>query len=105
MGAPVGNQNARKGGWGDALRAAVEVEIDPATKRRKIHAIADKLVELAAAGEIQAIRELGDRLDGKPAQAIVHSGGMTYGHVLVPVEPRESDPLDKPAGTAAGSDT
>lgn len=76
MGAPVGNQNARKGGWSDAIRAAVDVEIDPATKRRKIHAIADKLVALAESGDIQAIKELGDRLDGKATQAIEHSGDV-----------------------------
>ena len=33
--------------------------------------LADKCVELAIAGEGWAMKEIGDRLDGKPAQAIV----------------------------------
>lgn len=39
--------------------------------RDKLRAVADKLVELAIGGDMQAIKEIGDRLDGKPAQAIV----------------------------------
>lgn len=74
MGAAIGNQNARKGKWAEALNAAVQ-EVDPVTKRRKLHSIAAKLIELAQAGEIQAIKELGDRIDGKPAQAIVGPDG------------------------------
>jgi hypothetical protein len=37
----------------------------------KLRAVADKLVELAIAGDMQAIKEVADRLDGKPAQAII----------------------------------
>ena len=37
----------------------------------KLRAVADKLVELAIDGDMQAIKEIADRLDGKPAQAIV----------------------------------
>jgi len=73
MGAPIGNQNARKGKFSEALEAAVHVE-DPVTRRRKIHSIADKLVAMAEAGEIQAIREVADRIDGKPRQQIEASG-------------------------------
>ena len=36
--------------------------------------IYQKLVKLAKNGDIQAIRELNDRLDGKPKQSIEHSG-------------------------------
>jgi hypothetical protein len=32
------------------------------------------LIDKASAGDVQAIREIGDRLDGKPAQAVEHSG-------------------------------
>lgn len=38
--------------------------------RDKLRAIADKLVDLAIEGDMQAIKEIGDRLDGKPSQAI-----------------------------------
>ena len=73
MGAPLGNQNARKGKWAEAVSRAVEVE-DPITRRRWIDAIADKLREKAAEGDIQASKELGDRIDGKAMQALEHSG-------------------------------
>jgi hypothetical protein len=37
----------------------------------KLRAVADALVDLAVAGDMQAIKEVADRLDGKPAQAII----------------------------------
>ena len=73
MGAPIGNQNARKGKWSEALSLAVEVE-DPILRRRRLHIIADKLIEKAQEGDIQAIKELGDRLDGKPKQQVEMTG-------------------------------
>ena len=36
--------------------------------RDKLRGVADKLVELALNGDMQAIKEVADRLDGKPAQ-------------------------------------
>lgn len=73
MGAAFGNQNARKRHWTTAIESAVMAE-DPATKRRKLHAIADKLLQLAESGDMQAIKEIGDRLDGKALQAVELSG-------------------------------
>lgn len=67
MGAPAGNQNARKRHWSTAIEAAVMVE-DERTKKRRLHAIADKLISMAEGGDIQAMKEIGDRLDGKAAQ-------------------------------------
>lgn len=40
----------------------------------KLRAIAEKLVAAAVAGEPWAIKEVADRIDGKPMQAIEHSG-------------------------------
>jgi hypothetical protein len=48
----------------DALRIALRG--DPLRLRR----IAEKLATLAEEGDLAAIRELADRLDGKPAQVI-----------------------------------
>lgn len=73
MGAHIGNQNARKGKWADALARAVEVE-DPATRRRRLDAIAERLIVKAEEGDIQAIKELGDRIDGKPSQQVAVTG-------------------------------
>jgi hypothetical protein len=55
--------------FADALRMALAEE-DPTTKKRRLRVIADKLVESACQGEPWAIREVMDRIDGKPTQAI-----------------------------------
>lgn len=72
MGAPVGNQNAAKAKvWRSAIMRALERR-KPADERiQAIDELADKLIELVAAGDLAALREFGDRMDGKPAQAIV----------------------------------
>ena len=50
----------------------------PATRSgedmKKLREIARTHIEKAAAGDMQAIKELADRLDGKPAQMLEHSG-------------------------------
>ncbi len=56
----------------DALRMelAAVAEDDP----KSLRAIARQLIENASQGDLQAIRELADRTDGKPAQAIIGGG-------------------------------
>ena len=44
---------------------------------KALREIADVLITEAKAGNIQAIKELADRLDGKPAQMLEHSGPET----------------------------
>jgi hypothetical protein len=63
MGRPIGSVNREKP-FNDALRIALRG--DPLRLRR----IADKLATLAEEGDLAAIREIADRLDGKPAQVI-----------------------------------
>lgn len=67
-GAPAGNRNAAKENrlWAETIRRAVTQ-----ANGKKLRAIADMLITKASEGDIQAMKELGDRLDGKPAQAIV----------------------------------
>ena len=45
--------------------------------RRNLRIIAEKLVEMAKDGNIQAIQEIANRTDGKPAQEITSSGDGT----------------------------
>ena len=40
----------------------------------RMRAIAEKLMDMAEEGDMAAIREMGDRVDGKPAQQIIASG-------------------------------
>jgi hypothetical protein len=70
MGAPVGNNNATKNKpWAEAL-ARVNIQSDGA----KMRAVAEKVWELAASGDIQAIKEIGDRVDGKAVASTEISG-------------------------------
>lgn len=75
MGAPLGNQNAAKAKiWHAAILRALERR-KPANERiQAIDELADKLLDLVAAGDLPALKEFGDRLDGKPAQSIIGGG-------------------------------
>lgn len=60
QGAPVGNKNAARGrDWRDAVRKAV-------IQGKKLDTLAKKLIQMAEDGDLQALKEIGDRLDGKP---------------------------------------
>ena len=61
--------------WSEAIRMAVmrEEEID-GKKVKRLRIVADKIVELAMAGDMSAAKERGDRLDGKPRQATEVTG-------------------------------
>lgn len=68
-----GNPGGRKADkpWRDALMLAVnEADGD----KKKLRKIAEALVEQAMDGDVSAIKEIGDRIDGKPKQQIEHSG-------------------------------
>ena len=60
--------------WADAIRKAVHdyhEEKDASgrvKKTRYLNKLAANLVQAGIAGDVQAIREIGDRLDGKPKQ-------------------------------------
>lgn len=53
--------------WADALRRAAAVT-DEATKKKRLLLVAEKVFAMAIAGDLGAVREIGDRLDGKAAQ-------------------------------------
>lgn len=55
--------------WADAIRVAVNAHVD-GTDTKKLRTLAEKVVSLGLAGDMAALKEIGDRLDGKPAQAI-----------------------------------
>lgn len=69
--------------WNEAVRLAVyrETDGDDGKKHKRINLIADKLCKLALEGDMSAIKEIGDRLDGKPAQAVDVAGQEEDGSV------------------------
>jgi len=69
-GAQPGNQNAKKGKlFYDALRIALVQE-----DRKSLRKITDKLVKAAEEGDAWAVKEIMDRMDGKPVNTTELSG-------------------------------
>lgn len=65
MAAPKGNSNAKRAKiWSDAIRKAL------AGDKGSINRIAQALIRKAEDGDLQAIKEIGDRLEGKPMQPV-----------------------------------
>jgi hypothetical protein len=74
MAAPIGNQYATKARrWQGAIERALEKR-SLVAQRDALEELADKLIAEAMAGERWAIEELGNRLDGRPAQALAVTG-------------------------------
>ncbi len=85
-GAPKGNDNNKKGKvWSEALRKHV-------VQNRLMPGLAKKLVDMALDGDMVAMKELGDRLEGKCHQTVGgdgEDGGITI-HIRKFFEPDES---------------
>jgi hypothetical protein len=65
-GGQAGNDNAKKGRiWIGALNRAISQD-----DGKRLRQAAEKLLTLAAEGDVPALRELGDRLDGKAIQRL-----------------------------------
>jgi len=77
-GAPLGNQNAVQGRcWSDAVRrAAARAAKGPKGEGNytMMNRLADKLVKKAGKGDVPALKEFGDRVEGKVPQAIEGTG-------------------------------
>jgi hypothetical protein len=71
MGAPAGNQNSSKANrlWAETIKRAIAQ-----SDGERLRQIAEKLLDKAAEGDIQAIKEVGDRIDGRPMQQTEISG-------------------------------
>ena len=55
--------------WADAIRKAVN-EIDKDTRVKRLQLLAMRLVHNGLGGDASALKEIGDRLDGKAVQQI-----------------------------------
>jgi hypothetical protein len=69
--------------------------------RRHLRIIAEKLADKAEQGDIQAIREIADRLDGKPTQAIERSDlpleAMTDQQLFAIIRSGSREPVGEPS--------
>lgn len=68
-GNPLGRKKERI--WRNALERAVKRHMDGKIDYLAIDALADALVAAGLAGEVNALREIGDRIDGKVPQALI----------------------------------
>lgn len=74
MAAAIGNQYAAKARkWTQAIERALEKR-SLKEQRDSLDDLASVLIEEAMKGEQWAVKELGDRLEGKPAQALAVTG-------------------------------
>ena len=77
-GGQPGNQNAKKGKlFYDALRIALVQE-----DRKSLRKITDKLVKAAEEGDAWAVKEIMDRMDGKPVNT-TELGGIDGADIKV----------------------
>lgn len=79
IGAPVGNKNASKAKpWSDAIRkAAIRVIATDEGNRKKLDILAERLLTKALEGDVPALKELGDRIEGKVPLTTDGEGGLT----------------------------
>lgn len=102
-GAPPGNQNSSKSNrlWAETIRRAA-VQSDG----KRLRKIAEALLDKAAEGDISAIKELGDRLDGKATQQIEQTteltGSLTHDVMIRPQLTKEEWLKAHGLGTTAG---
>jgi HPt (histidine-containing phosphotransfer) domain-containing protein len=94
-----GNNGTQRGQQRDKpFRDALRMEIAAAgDDTRSLRRVARALLDTAASGDVQAIREVADRLDGKPAQAIEHTGDNQVYVVRMPAVVTSLDEWDKHA--------
>lgn len=78
-----GNPNGRPPKLFEAALIRALKQEDPKTKANALRRIADALVTEACNGNVQAIKEIAERTDGKVAQALVGADG---GAIQVGVE-------------------
>ena len=95
-GRPKGATNKDKP-FAEALRMELA---SAGTDHKRLRNIASKLIELAECGELQAIQQIADRLDGKPAQTT----DLTV-HNVSAKELRDDELAAIATGSSEGADT
>jgi Family of unknown function (DUF5681) len=86
-----GGRPKYSGEWGDAIRKVLHelVEVSTGERRKRLEVCARSLVAAASAGDISALREIGDRIDGKAIQPVEAAISVT-GDVAALLERRRA---------------
>ena len=80
MGAPLGNRNAAKAKqWAAAIERALEKR-GAGDKLAALDDLAEKLLSKCDEADMAALREFGDRIDGKPRQELDVEQNTTIRH-------------------------
>ena len=85
--------------WRAAINRAVSRKMSASSKRIKLDALADTLVDAGLAGDIAAIKEIGNRLDGMAHQSVSVDNAGNNRSITVQlsfVKPAESLAHDTP---------
>lgn len=99
-----GNQEAKKGKKAKLYREALMMELASAGEDHKeLREIARAHINAAKSGDMGAIKEFGDRIDGKVPQAIAGIDEDESLTPLVPVINLTIGPKPDPASEAGGS--
>ncbi|MEO7143344.1 MAG: DUF5681 domain-containing protein [Bryobacteraceae bacterium] len=86
--------------WRDAIERAINRRAGK-LDLQGIDDLADKLLDTAFAGDMMAMKEFGDRIEGKAIQAIEHSGSIarTHEEELINLDNPEPDDTDREGNT------
>jgi len=74
----------------DALRRVVS-ERDKETGAKKLDLLAHRLVHNGLGGDVSALKEIADRLDGKPNQTQIIDATVTNHMVMAPPPEQDAD--------------
>lgn len=97
-----GNPSGRRkdSPWRDAIMRAVK-RATAGSDAQALEKVADAVVAAAIAGDMTAAKEIGDRLDGKPIQAIEGSSEVTHYVVRMPTKPKTVEAWQQEHGPKA----
>ena len=78
-GQPGNNNRSKNKEWTEAIgKAVLQYQKDDVKRGEALYKIATKVVQKALEGDRDAIREIGDRLDGKPHQSVDIAEEVTW---------------------------